>query len=152
VSTHIVVACDPAREALEAARRLADPDDRITVVHAVNPLEEPWGDRDRATDDAVALGDERRRGALVALPCEVGLQAEVVVEPLAVDEGTAPGFARIARRLGADLLIVVSKRASGLRGMLLGSVAQGLLALSPCPVLVARPRGDAPHAPAGPGR
>jgi nucleotide-binding universal stress UspA family protein len=67
------------------------------------------------------------------------LAAALEVEPTVVGEETAPAVARIARRLGAGTLVVMSKRASGLPGMLLGSVAQGLLALSPCPVLVVRP-------------
>ena len=40
------------------------------------------------------------------------------------------------------MVIVVSKRASGVLGLLLGSVAQGLLEVSPAPVLVIRPSGS----------
>lgn len=150
MSTHIVVACDPgrnAREALEAAAQLADPDDPVTIVHVVNPLEQPWQDRERHLADAVAVVAARRRDEIAALLRELGLEAAVVVEPLRSGEESAPALARIAEGLGADVLVVVSKRASGLRGMLLGSVAQGLLTLSPCPVLVVRaplhpPPGD----------
>ncbi len=139
---HYVVACDPqrgGREVLEAVSGLVDANDQVTVVHVVNPLGEPWDDRERDLPEAITAAVERERRALLELLDEIGLTSELVVEANGVGEETAPAVARVARRLGAGTLVVLSKRASGLRGMLLGSVAQGLLALSPCPVLVVRP-------------
>jgi nucleotide-binding universal stress UspA family protein len=54
-------------------------------------------------------------------------------------EDTAEAIARVARDRRADLLVLASKRAAGVAGLLLGSTAQALLRISPCPVLVARP-------------
>jgi hypothetical protein len=45
----------------------------------------------------------------------------------------------VARDVGADVVVVASKRASGLLGLLLGSTARGVLRASLCPVLVVRP-------------
>jgi nucleotide-binding universal stress UspA family protein len=51
----------------------------------------------------------------------------------------AERLARIAAEEGAALLAIASRRAVGMRGALMGSVAQETLRLSPCPVLVVRP-------------
>jgi nucleotide-binding universal stress UspA family protein len=45
----------------------------------------------------------------------------------------------VARERGADFLVVASKHSVGVTGLLLGSTAQALLRISPCPVVVARP-------------
>ena len=54
-------------------------------------------------------------------------------------EDIAEAIARVAREQGVDIVVVASKRADGIRGLLLGSTAQELLSRSPCPVLVVRP-------------
>lgn len=139
---HYVVACDPARggrELLKIVSSFIDRDDRVTVVHVVNPLGEPWSDRDRDLPAAVTFEVSRQLTSIRALLDEIGLAAAVVVEPTEAGEETAPAVARRALSLDAGILVVMSKRSSGLRGILLGSVAQSLLALSPCPVLVVRP-------------
>ncbi len=65
--------------------------------------------------------------------------ATLLVEALGHEEDVADHIARVAQERVADIVIVASKRASGVRGLLLGSVAQHVLRLSPCPVLVVRP-------------
>lgn len=125
---------------MSVAQRFVGPGDRVSAVHVVNPLEDAWQDRTRDLPAAIDAIVESSYATLASLVKEAGLEAEVVVHPAAIDEATAPAVARIARELEADGLMVLSKRASGLRGMLLGSVAQALLTLSPCPVIVARPR------------
>jgi len=139
---HYAIACDPergGREILGIVSKLAASDDRVTVVHVVNPLDEPWSDRKRDLPDAVAAVIADQRTAIRTLLDEVGLTAAVQVQSTEPGEETASAVARVARTLSAGTLVVLSKRASGPRGMLFGSVAQGLLALSPCPVLVVRP-------------
>jgi nucleotide-binding universal stress UspA family protein len=49
-------------------------------------------------------------------------------------------IADLARDLEAHLVIVGTRGRRGLSRMLLGSVAEGVVRLSPCPVLVVRPR------------
>jgi nucleotide-binding universal stress UspA family protein len=45
----------------------------------------------------------------------------------------------VTREWAADVLVVASKRAAGVAGLLLGGTAQALLRASPCPVLIVRP-------------
>lgn len=65
--------------------------------------------------------------------------ATLLVEAFEHGEDVPGHIARVAREREADIVVVASKRASGVRGLLLGSVAQHLLRLSPSPVLVVRP-------------
>jgi universal stress protein A len=48
-------------------------------------------------------------------------------------------IAGYARKEGADLIVIASHGRSGLRHLLMGSVAEQLLRTAPCPVLVIRP-------------
>jgi nucleotide-binding universal stress UspA family protein len=87
-----------------------------------------------------------------------GLPVRVQVEPLAWPAGrrseeVGECIARVARQCAADLLVVASKHASAVAGLILGTAVQTLLRLSPCPVLVVRPgagdRGTGEHAETG---
>lgn len=55
-------------------------------------------------------------------------------------------IAQIASDLEADLIVVGTHGRTGLRRLLLGSVAEGVLRLASCPVLVERPKADASEA------
>jgi len=55
--------------------------------------------------------------------------------------------AQLASDLEAELVVVGTHGRRGLRRLLLGSVAEGVVRLSPCPVLVVRPRELAPEVP-----
>jgi len=55
----------------------------------------------------------------------------------------AEEIAELARDLEAHLVIVGTHGRRGISRMLLGSVAEGVVRLSPCPVLVVRPRETA---------
>lgn len=58
------------------------------------------------------------------------------VETLARGEEIDQRIAAVAGEIGADILVVVSKRLSTTAGILLGSYTQGIVRLSPCPVLI----------------
>lgn len=53
----------------------------------------------------------------------------------------AHALAQLASDLGADLIVVGTHGRQGLERFLMGSVAEGVVRLAPCPVLVVRPRG-----------
>ncbi len=49
-------------------------------------------------------------------------------------------IARMAKRIGADLVVVGTHGRTGLARVALGSVAERVVALAPCPVLTVRGR------------
>jgi nucleotide-binding universal stress UspA family protein len=55
-------------------------------------------------------------------------------------DSPAREIAEVARDLEAHLVVVGTQGRRGLARMVLGSVAEGVVRLSPCPVLVVRPR------------
>lgn len=63
-----------------------------------------------------------------------------------LDLGSAPArIAEYARRAGIDLLVLATHGRSGLTRVLMGSVAERVVRIAPCPVLVVRGR-PAAHA------
>jgi nucleotide-binding universal stress UspA family protein len=80
-----------------------------------------------------------------------GFDVETRVEVLAHREEIEQRIATVAAEIRADAVVVVSKRVSSATGVILGSFAQGILRLSPCPVLIVSPSpstviGDGPQA------
>jgi nucleotide-binding universal stress UspA family protein len=55
-------------------------------------------------------------------------------------DSPAEGIAQLASDLEADLVVVGTHGRRGMRRILLGSVAEGVVRLSPCQVLVVRPK------------
>lgn len=124
---------------LRSVRELVRDGDEVIVAHIVDFPDLPWEAPedefvDRAEADMAAREERIRETAT-----DAGLVVSLLVDVANPGEGTGARLAREAGERGADLVVVVSKRASGVRGLLLGSVAQGLLELAPCPVLVVRP-------------
>jgi nucleotide-binding universal stress UspA family protein len=83
--------------------------------------------------------DERRLYLEEKAQLLTGLDVQRRVETLAHGEDVEQRIAAVAGEIGADLLVVVSKRLSTTAGILLGSSAQGIMRLSPCPVLIVSP-------------
>ena len=82
-------------------------------------------------DDETAAKIKRQVAELQS----AGVKAEFrVVESGA--HGAAHAIAQVASEEGADLIVVGSRGHTPLSGVLLGSVAQRLASLAPCPVLV----------------
>jgi len=48
---------------------------------------------------------------------------------------------RVARRLRCGLIVLATHGRTGLKHVLLGSVAENVVRRAPCPVLIVRPRG-----------
>jgi nucleotide-binding universal stress UspA family protein len=129
---------DLSLEALETARTLTGGDaSRIHVVSVLVPIVPPspgitWG----TVDDTVRSA--RVREALDELLAQRGLgDAKVTV----CIGSPANEIADIAASTGADLIVVTSHGRTGLVRAALGSVAERIVRLANCPVLVLK-KGD----------
>ena len=141
---YLVAYRDPESGAasLRTAQRLARAGDEVTVIHVFEAHDAPWGLGTAEFVEATEQLMDEREANVAGTLAEVGLEANIVVDVADPGEGTARRIAREASERGSEMVIVVSKRASGVLGLLLGSVAQGLLEVSPAPVLVIRPSGS----------
>ncbi len=110
----------------------------LTVVHGWSP------DKVEGVDVRTASGDRWREAGQL----EVAATAESIAGHTTrypdVDVRThvirkSPADALVAEADGAELLVVGSRGWGDVRGMLLGSVSQGVLRRVPCPVAVVRP-------------
>ena len=141
----IVVATDfstASRPALAAALDLARRDGaRLVVLHVMMPPSPFVGDdlpgswleleararRDAERRLAAAVSQAERSGIVTTGTLVKGAPAEVIV--------------RVARREGADLIVIGTHGRSGLGRLFMGSVAARVLGTATCPVLTVRGRG-----------
>lgn len=147
----IVVGIDysPASDlALERALELAaaHPQADVHVVHVarlygahagIDGPAEPGGFVNLTIADATAQIEsyaEERRQALAGSLASVRLHAHLRLE------APAHEIAQIAADLEADLVVVGTHGRRGLARWLLGSVAEAVVRLAPCPVFVVRPK------------
>lgn len=91
-------------------------------------LDDMW-----AADRKAAL---RRLDALIRAARGAGVRAS----PLLVEGPPAAAIVRAASRKRADLLILGTHGRTGVRRMLIGSVAERVVRTASCPVLTVRPR------------
>lgn len=128
-------------DALQTASRLLQPGGELHAVHVLedfsgNQLGAYWG----------TIDDERRisltREALLRATARAGVQAQLHVEM--VLGNPANGIVDLADRLGVDLVVMPSHGRTGLARLTLGSVAERVVRLAPCPVLVLRASDDEP--------
>jgi nucleotide-binding universal stress UspA family protein len=109
----------------------------VVLVPAVF-VEDGWP-LQRTADELAAAARrdaERRLRRMVETARKAGVRATAVARL-----GTpAPAIVREARRRRADVVVVGTHGRTGLSRFLLGSVAAGVVALAPCPVLTVRGR------------
>ncbi len=75
-------------------------------------------------------------------------RAKVAVEKVEVEAEVSPIFpseaiATTAERIGADLIVMGTRGLSGIKHVLLGSVAERTVRIAPCPVLTVKAKGEA---------
>ena len=128
-----------AREALRVAHGIAAPSQgELIVCWVLNPRVDA-ADIVAATAAEAMVEVEARANAAID-EAIANLEATTLVRIASVSRGedVAERLARIAVEEEATLLAIASRRAVGLRGNLMGSVAQEVLRLSPCPVVIVR--------------
>jgi len=133
----VVVPVDFSQESLDAVevgRQLVDAPEHLHVIHVlidITPLEagEVWGVIDPQTriEQAQRLLREK-----LADPKYQGVHTAVLMgEP-------AHGIANYAEEKQAELIVIPSHGRTGLTRLLIGSVAERVVRLAHCPVLVLR--------------
>src|SRR5262245_6446525 len=110
----------------------------LVLLNVVNPLADASDVVASTLDDAVAEVVAERRSYLERFAQHFEPPATTLVEELPHGEDLPECIARVAEEQKTDVLVIGTNRASGVRGLILGSVAQHLLRLSPCPILVVR--------------
>ena len=108
----------------------------VIVLHVVRASSEAWSEEELRQVMA------QRRHQMEELLVDADFAVQLLVEALPYGGEVHHYIALRAADLEVDAVVVTSKRATGILAGLLGSVAQGLLADSPVPVLVVRPDGD----------
>jgi nucleotide-binding universal stress UspA family protein len=110
----------------------------VTLLHVVNPMTDASNIVAFSRAEAMSQLVSERQAYLERFAAQYDPRAKTRVEQLAHGEDVPNGIARVAHEENADILVIATNRASGVRGLILGSVAQHLLRLSPCPILVVR--------------
>jgi nucleotide-binding universal stress UspA family protein len=116
----------------------------LSIVHVLAPLVLPAGGdfafMPAATYEAIDRG--AREHATKQLDAMVGRARKVGVRATAMllDGTPHEQVPRAARRVRADLIVIGTHGRTGMSKLLLGSVAERVLRMSPCPVLTVRGR------------
>jgi nucleotide-binding universal stress UspA family protein len=124
-----------SEHALQVARSMVNDTNQLQVIH-IDTLVIPAGDpgsiygvvsQDTQRDNLVKAFRERVAGTELA---------DVSFEVRFGDPGSE--ITKYASQVGADLLVISSHGRTGISRLLIGSVAERVVRLSPCPVLVLR--------------
>ena len=119
----------------------AEPRGRVLALHA-DPLEAPPYFTARQEEDLASEIERSRQAAQHFLEEHVRetVDLPVPVESQVVQGAPVPAILRVARERGADLIALGTHGRSGMSHLMLGSVAERILAEAPCPVLTVRER------------
>lgn len=151
VFRHILVATDfstASKRALRDAMALATENHaRLSVIHVLQP------DRRLSTLENPPEIDLQRIAAeskIKALEAEMGFDQKI--DSTLVKHGpVAEQVAALIEKNGVDLLVIGTRGRGGFQKLALGSVAEELLRLAPCPVMTIGPAADFAAITYGPG-
>lgn len=133
---------DSARIALEEAARLAGRlGGHLLLIHVVESA--AGGPEPVFAPPPAHHPAETAPAQLEAWALEAGRMGSVPVRTATVRGRAATEIARIAGEEDLDLLVLGTHGRTGVRHLVLGSVAEETLRVAPCPVLVVRRRGAA---------
>lgn len=138
----IIAAVDFSEASRVSVERALDlfPDADITVLYSLPSRFDPLlADAGLFEEELVASRETRLELARDRMN-EFALEWEGRVRTLVADGPPMETIDEIVRRRGADLVVVGSRGATATRMVLLGTVAEGLVSVAPCDVLVARAR------------
>jgi len=125
----------------EAGVLAAETGASVVLLRVVNPLLDAADVVAPTTEAAMTVVVQRERAALAAVLAASGLdpaRTETEVVECGRNEDVAEAIERVAVRQNATMIVISSRRAVGMVGMVLGSVTQHVLRHAPCPVLVVR--------------
>jgi nucleotide-binding universal stress UspA family protein len=130
---------DCARKALQYAVPLARQHHAvITLLNVTAPMPYPGGEYVgpdyMAVDAELRASSEKKLDQLAATE----IPAEVEARCMARSGSAADAIVDLAQSLPADLIVISTHGRSGLKHVLLGSVAEHVVRRAPCPVLVVR--------------
>lgn len=131
---------DPSLPALQAAKQEAGDDTLITALHCLEPVSQrPTSEYDLpyAPMPPTPIDPEERSSAEAHLRSALA-QLELGAGTRVVEGDPATSIISAAEVLPADLLILATRGRTGLRRVLLGSVAELVVDRAPCSVLVVR--------------
>ena len=132
----------PSTDALEIALEIAAPGAWVLLCHVVDDLPLTYGYVGIATPTP-ELRSRMTREAEKELagfgPKEA--RADVTVERRVIHGTPFLEIVRLAREEGVDLIVMGTHGRTGLKQMLIGSVAEKVVRKAPCPVLVVRAKG-----------
>ncbi len=123
---------EPSLAALEAALRYVSGPEQLHVIHVLHPLSaaEPGVIWETVSDASRCQHVREALGELLEGDRFQGIQFHVVIG----DEGGE--ICKLARKLSADLIVISSHGKNRWERIMLGSVAERVVRLSPCDVLV----------------
>ena len=150
IAQHILVPTDfseYADDALDYAIALAKTlQARLTCLHVIHIT--PLAMDDYDTSGLVSYLEEietdaqQRMQALLRRIHQEGLQGETVI----IHDVPFQAILNTAKEKGADLIVMGTHGRTGLTHVLMGSVAERVVRLAPCPVLVTRGAAEAASA------
>ena len=95
----------------------------------------PWDQIDRANR---VIGKRKLDRMTKAIQAE---HPELQVHDILAKGVVAEEVLRVARRVRCHLIVLATHGRTGLKHVLMGSVAENVVRRAPCPVLIVRPRG-----------
>jgi len=133
----ILIATDGSRYSRIAAERAIDfaksYGGQLEAVSVVDVPTEFYAEAPKAVDDMILKAKEFVRSI-----CEQAEQEGVKAEPFVAEGEAYQIITDIAKRVEANVITMSSHGRTGLRRLLMGSVAEKVIGLAPCPVLVVR--------------
>lgn len=123
------------REAAPLARAAGG---TVILVRILDPRVDAADVTADSTAAAMVVVEKRALAEMHDAAVGLDVQSRAVVVTQERGEDTSEALIRAARAEGADIIAIATRRATGLSGVLLGSVTQGVLKNASIPVLVIR--------------